>query len=113
MSLMHLAPISKAAFQSLVVCCCCSSVIARGKPKFGLFCPVAVPVVICQDTLLAVSLLAMTLLPADSFSLQQNLVHLWMHIFLSLEHAQGIAHGAYRVPSALLYVSVPYSGCHM
>ena len=70
-------------------------------------------VVICKDTLLAVSLLAVTLLPADSFSLQQNLVHLWMHIFLSLEHAQGIAPGAYRVPSALLYMSVRYSGCHM
>ena len=73
----------------------CSSVLARGKPKVVTFCPVAVPVVTCPDTLLAASLFATTLLPAGTLVLQQNLMHLWMHISLSLQHAQGIAHGAF------------------
>ena len=47
------------------------------------------PVVTCPD------LFATTPLPADSLGLQQNLVHLWMHISLSLKPAQGIAHGAF------------------
>lgn len=64
-------------------------------PEVVTFCTVAVPVVTCPDTLLAASLFATTLLPADSLGLQQNLVHLWMHISLSLKHAQGIAHGAF------------------
>ncbi len=105
-SLMQWAPVH---FQSAVVQKC-SSIIARGKPKFALFCPVAVPVVIYQDTLLAVSLLAMTLVPAQ---LQQSLVHLCMHICFGPEDAQGIAHSAYRVSSALHYVFVRYFGCHM
>lgn len=44
-------------------------------------CLIASFVVNCSDTLLAVSVLVMTLMPAE---LQQSLVHLCMHICLGL-----------------------------